>query len=234
MELIYNNQYYMEQDNKTTFSLGRNVQFDERSRNFPIRSLMTAPQYKPRSYTWNCVENLNQGRDGACTGFSWAHELIARPAQVKDIGYDEAMAIYKRAQFLDPWEGEDYEGSSVLAAVKAVQELHPNKILEYRWCFSFDDIVKTLGYFGPIVLGVNWYYNMFFPDENGIITVGGYQAGGHAILANGINVKKQLVRLHNSWGPEWGVNGEAFISFNDLRQLMSEQGEACVAVKRNI
>lgn len=224
----------MQENKNTTFSLGRNVQFDERSRNFPIRFLMTAPQYKPRSYTWSCAETMDQKDTPQCVGYSWSHELIARPAIVTGIGPEQATAIYKRAQFLDPWPNEDYAGTSVLAGVKAVQELHPNKILEYRWCFSFDDIVKTLGYFGPIVLGVNWYYDMFFPDENGVIKVGGMNAGGHAILANGINVKKQLVRLHNSWGPEWGVNGEAFISFDDLRRLMYEQGEACVAVKRNV
>ena len=41
---------------------------DERSRNFPLRAMLTTAQQKaPRSYTWACAYFLDQGQEGACT-----------------------------------------------------------------------------------------------------------------------------------------------------------------------
>jgi hypothetical protein len=85
-----------------------------------------------------------------------------------------------------------------------------------------------------VILGVDWFNNMVDPDENGIIRASGYVLGGHAILANGVNVKKKLVRLHNSWGPDWGLNGDCFISFDDLAKLLRRNGEACVPLSRAV
>ena len=56
----------------------RLVQFDERSRAFPIRALIDADA-KPRSYTWQCPVWLDQGTEGACVGFGVSHEAAARP-----------------------------------------------------------------------------------------------------------------------------------------------------------
>ena len=222
----------MENITDNTPPLGRLVQFDERSREYPVRTLLATEPKKLQSYTWRCKQVLQQGSLGACTGFSWSHELIARPAEVQGITNETAIKVYKLAQDLDEWEGNAYEGSSVLAAVKATQQLHPGKILEYRWSFKLDDFLRTLGYIGPVVIGINWYNDMFNPNNKGLIKVGGGLAGGHAILANGIDVKKKLIRLHNSWGPDWGVNGECFISFDDIERLLNERGEACVVTKR--
>ena len=108
--------------------LGRKIQFDERSRNFPIRPLLSD---KPlRSYTWRCFDHLNQGTEGSCVGFAWTHEMAARPSEVQGLNYDSAFGIYQTAKTLDPWEGENYAGTSILAGIKAVQKLHPSKIPE--------------------------------------------------------------------------------------------------------
>lgn len=216
----------------TSYRLGRLEQFDERSRAYPVRALLGKSPKKLRSYMWRCKQTLDQKKEGACSGFSWSHELIARPAEVEGITEKTAIKVYKLAQDLDEWDGNSYEGSSVLAAVKAVQQLHPGKIIEYRWCFNFEDFLLTLGNVGPIVLGINWYNDMFNPDSKGIVKASGGLAGGHAILANGVDIKKKLVRLHNSWGSSWGVKGECFISFNDMEKLLQERGEACVVTKR--
>jgi len=55
----------------------RAVRFDERSKEYPIRTLVAA---KPlRSFTWRHLQ-LDQGTEGACTGFSATMEAAARPA----------------------------------------------------------------------------------------------------------------------------------------------------------
>jgi hypothetical protein len=140
-----------------------------------------------------------------------------------------ARLIYKEAQKIDPWPGETYEGTSVLAGAKIATSLGHYK--EYRWAFGLQDLILALGYKGPAVLGINWYSSMYSP-VNGIVKISGSVVGGHAILANGVSIPKQQVRLHNSWGPGWGNNGEAFISFADLGRLLNEGGEACIPVIR--
>lgn len=207
---------------------GRRIQFDERSRNFPIRQIIK--EAKRRSYTWSCKEVLDQGSEGSCTGFSVAHEAIARPVVIKNVTAKIAREIYKRAQQLDEWPGEDYEGSSVLAAIKAGQEKGWYK--EYRWAFSEEDLALAVGYKGPAVIGVYWYEGMMEPDRKGLIKVEGDTLGGHAILCNGFNVKTGLYRLHNSWGWNWGISGECFISSADMARLLKEDGEACIPVVR--
>lgn len=212
------------------FGLGRLEQFDERSLNFPIMALIsTAQAVAPRSYTWSCIPYLNQGSVGACVGFSWTHELAARPT-VLNVQTDYAFEIYHEAQKIDEWPGEAYEGSSVLAGAKVLKAR--GFLDEYRWAFSVNDLILAVGYKGPAVLGIPWYDGMFSPDNEGIIRPTGQVAGGHAILCNGVSLKRSLFRLHNSWGQWWGLNGDAFISFDDMAKLLGERGEACIPVKR--
>lgn len=215
-----------EQDHR----LDRLVEFDEKSREYPIRQLVR-PQ-KPRSNTWACDLYLDQGQEGACVGFSWSHELAADPVACENITNETALEVYHEAQKLDDFSGEDYSGTSVLAGAKAVQA--QGKMTEYRWAFGLDDLVLALGNHGPAVLGINWYEGMYEPDEKGFIHVTGNKVGGHAILAQGVNVEERYVQLHNSWGPDWGKNGVCYISFDDLDRLLKEDGEACVPVKREL
>lgn len=209
----------------------RRIQFDNRSRNFPIR--MALPSVAPpRSYTWSCPIWLDQGSEGACVGFSVAQEAAARPVSVKNVTTDTAQWVYRRAQELDIWPGQDYDGTSVIAGIKAGKEL--GWYQEYRWAFGLNDLILALGYKGPAVLGINWYEGMFDTDARGLVHVTGSIVGGHAILATGVSVKKKLVRLHNSWGQDWGLGGDCYISFDDLNRLLHEEGEACIPVKRSL
>jgi hypothetical protein len=205
--------------------LDRCVHFDERSRAFPIRALIPTTA-KPRGYTWSCPIQLDQGSEGACTGFAVTQEAAARPVVVPGLTNDDARTVYYRARQLDEWEGEDYDGSSVLAAIKAGKEL--GWYSEYRWAFGLDDVILAIGYRGPVVLGVNWYTGMMQPDRDWYLRVTGIVEGGHAILANQVNVRDRWVGLRNSWGG--ACNGR--ITFDDLDRLLHEQGEAVIPTKR--
>jgi hypothetical protein len=212
-----------------TRKFDRLVRFDERSREFPIRALVSKSA-KPRSYTWSCPVCLDQGSEGACTGFAVSQEAAARPVKVTGITNAVARKVYKRAQQLDEWKGEDYEGSSVLGAMKAGQEL--GWYTEYRWAFGEEDLALAIGYKGPAVLGVNWYEGMGNADKDGLIHITGRLLGGHAILCNGYNHRKRIYRLHNSWGDQWGRQGDCFITAEDMMRLLSMRGEACIPVVR--
>lgn len=205
----------------------RLVEFDEASKQYPIRTLVTASA--PRSYTWSCDVYLDQGREGACVGFGWSHEAAARP-DVRTVTYTSAMNLYRRAKELDQWAGTDYEGTSVLAGAKAARE--KGYLSEFRWAFGLEDLIMAVGYKGPAVLGLNWYPGMYEPDANGFLRPTGTQLGGHCLIANGVSIKNEKFRVHNSWGPDWGLGGDAFISFDDMRTLLRQDGEACIPVVR--
>jgi hypothetical protein len=217
----------------------RIVQFDEQSRNYPVRATLD-PSLSPRSYTWSCGEHLDQGAEGACVGFSLTHELIARPKVVT--GVDAKFAreqIYWEAQRIDPWEGGSYpgaapvyEGTSVLAGIKVLRAL--GYIKEYRWCFGLDDLVMAVGYKGPAILGVAWYDGMFDPHSCGHLHVTGSRIGGHAIMCKGVSVKNRTFTLHNSWGPAWGNGGDALISWDEMERLLHESGEAVIPLSRTL
>lgn len=164
-----------------------------------------------------------------------------------------ALAVYHRAQQIDPWPGEDYEGTSVLAGVKAVMEIAGEHDLPlysgYHWAFGIEDVIRTIGYLGPVVFGIDWYDGMYDTDEYGFVHVTGPKVGGHAILGRGINLtwidpegphelenvdmEQSFIRLRNSWGQSWGLNGDCRVTLKDMDYLLQDGGEACIVEGRN-
>lgn len=207
--------------------LDRRIQFDEKSRQYPIRTLLDTTQ--PRSYTWRCDTYLDQGVEGACVGFAFAHDTAATP-KPRTASNDFARRVYGLAKTLDPWDGEDYDGTSVLAGAKALKQL--GLITQYRWAFTTTETLAAASRKGPVILGVNWREGMWDTDVDGYINPVGKVVGGHAILLTGVNVKSQYVTLHNSWGPGWGVGGKARLSWAALDILLEDDGEACIPVGR--
>lgn len=218
--------------------LDRLIEFDERSRNYPVRALLTPRQLQrpPRSYTWSVPVVLDQGNEGACVGFSWANELAARPTGIVGVTNTIAQEIYYEARKVDEWDGEDYEGTSVLAGAKVVHD--HGYMDEYRWAFGIDDLIRAVAYKGPAVLGLNWYTGMMRPDSDGRIRPTGDVEGGHAILHPRVTSETYRIKsmrnrhyLYNSWGTVDGWPW-AWLSRDDMERLLNENGEACVPVVR--
>jgi hypothetical protein len=210
---------------------------DERSRNFPVTALLAATPRRRRLW-YPPVERIDQGREGACVGFAWTIELLASPVRAR-LGYDAnefALNVYRAAQRIDEWPGENYSGTSVLAGAKIVQQL--GLIESYHWAFGIDDVIDTLVSFGPVVLGIPWYESMYTTDANGLVTVSGRKVGGHAITVTGYTrrrfngVIEDVVRWRNSWGATYGKRGDGYIRVDDLAKLLADDGEACVPVGR--
>lgn len=209
--------------------LDRLVSFDERSRAFPIRALIDDDR-EPQTKWWGHTAKLDQGTEGACVGFAWAHDLAADPVVIGDLTDQDAFEIYREAQKIDEWPGEEYSGTSVLAGAKILNK--QGFLDEYRWAFGIEDVILTLSHHGPVVLGIPWHSDMYTPDRGHQIRPTGHLVGGHAILALAYDHESKAVWLLNSWGPDWGWDGLCHISVADLGELLNQRGEACVPVVR--
>jgi hypothetical protein len=217
---------------------------DEASRGFGVVAKLEE-QAKPqvrRSRSWKGGVVTDQGREGACVGHGYTGFLNAmtqqrRIAQATPYAFD----LYHRIQHRDPWagcsmgrrcpiqpSGEQYDGTSTLDGAKELKDR--GEISEYRWAFGLEQVILALGNVGPVVLGIPWYDSMY-DAPNGELKVSGSKVGGHCILARGVSVTKGYVILRNSWGPDWGLGGDARISFDDLGRLLADDGEAVVPIK---
>lgn len=217
----------------STLLLGRQISVDVRDKNYLIKDKITITPKKITSKYWDQNEWWgNQGNSPQCVGFSWAHWIEDGP--IKHGGIPPIISptlIYKEAQKIDEWPGENYDGTSVRAGAKYLQKT--KKISNYYWAYDINTLVNTLLNVGPVVVGTYWYLRMFYPDKNGLIRIGGLIVGGHAYVINGIDTNKKLFRIKNSWGRGWGLQGNAYISFTDMERLIKMNGEICLATENN-
>lgn len=203
--------------------LGRLIQFDRKSLAFPI--IRQEDDRPLRSMTWRLRPDrlINQGNIGACVGCSLTQRLATWAIEAPAVGYDFAMTLYRTAQMHDPWPGEQYEGTSLLAGLQVLHRW--GWIRRYEWSFSLRQLQLGLGYHGAAVLGIPWYDGMFYPSSDGRVRPTGHIAGGHAIEASAIDVDDQKIWFPNTWG-DWGLNGWCWMHFDDVDRLLHERGEA--------
>lgn len=177
-----------------------------------------------------------------CVAYAWLHWLEdgpstrrpRQPGRTAQHGQGAALLnpqnVYDEAQRIDYWPGEDYDGTSVRAGAKVLRS--HGFIKEFRWAWDVDTLSEALLTEGPIVVGTNWYDSMMETGDKGMISVvTSGQVYGHAYLVNGVNTSKEVFRIKNSWGRQWGEGGTAYISFGDMATLFNENGEACLAVE---
>lgn len=221
--------------------LDRLFQDDPRNNNYPMRRLVL-PTWTPRSYTWAVGVGasmaypesqlfLDQGQEGECVGYTFAHEWAAKPQVVSGVDENTAHSIYVYAQHNDEWPGTDYSGTSVLAGAKAGVEHRVYK--SFAWSRSAAELAVVVSRRGPVVLGINWHEGMWDTNPAGFIAPTGEVIGGHAILCKGYNTTLHSFLLHNSWGIGWGQKGCAWLHEQDLQCLLDANGEACLPLRNS-
>lgn len=215
--------------------LGRYPMFDPRSLAYPMRAILgptSAITWTKRVWTPGPI--LDQGQTGHCVAFGVTAEINATPVR-DDENSDEAQAFFERVHAQDVLMGNNFsDGATVLAGAKAAQA--DGRIGTYRWGATVEDIVDCLVTKGPVVLGTNWYNDMFTPDTYGRVKPTGGYAGGHCYLAIGFwpvgrlpGITKDAIEFQQSWGLGWGHAGHFFMTLPDVSTLMGQYGDALIA-----
>lgn len=199
--------------------------WDERNMLFRLGASPMCPTLSARSSIMRKKSVwLDQGSEGACTGFGEEHARALSPyPQTTEGGL--AMAVYYEARRQDEWPGEEYEGSSVNGAMKAARMM--GYIKSWLWATSIAEVRHGLSYHGAAEFGSWWYEGMWDTDADGFVHPTGAQVGGHAYAIAGYGRLNGSVRyrIENSWGQGWGDNGGCWIWQDDLAFLLSNDGE---------
>lgn len=220
----------------TPHPLGRaGVWHDPANRNFPARELPRTVA-APRRTAWSTATVFDQGDYPDCTTEASCGLLCTSPIRATvsktlfKLVDDETKRyqFYQRAQAYDPWAASPHDGSSTDAPLKLMREL--GLIKEWRWLFGLAEVREHLQFKGPVIVGTNWYENMFHPDKHAFIRVGGEIAGGHDWRLVYYDARNQRYRMVQSWGHGWGENGRAWVTEADLERLLGEDGDAATVV----
>lgn len=177
---------------------------------------------------------FDQGGIGSCTANAALGCLVTEPFTKTGVTYteDDAVALYELETRLDDsqipgtYPPED-TGSTGPWSMMALEQ--QGKIKSYHHTRNLHVALRLLNH-GPISIGVTWYESMFTVfDQDGVkmITVDehGEVVGGHQVCVTANDVERQRVLIRNSWGTEWGDQGHAWLSWNDLDLLLEDGGD---------
>jgi len=190
---------------------------------------------------------LDQGEEGACTGFALAaainHLLATNPATREHKRKVSPHMLYRMARRHDEWPGEDDSGSSLRGALRGF--FNSGVCAEKLWDAKKDDVTltsardarsTTLGAYYRLRPSLADYHAAI--NETGVIYVsasvhsgwenptsgkikpGGEEIGGHAFIIVGYTDTGFWIQ--NSWGEDWGDQGFALWDYADWAQNVTD------------
>jgi hypothetical protein len=192
------------------------------------------------NYRNHKVPILDQGKEGACTGFGLA-SVVNYLLRTRKIVPDETPVspwmLYQMAKRYDEWAGEDYEGSSARGAMKGWHkhgicgdtlwelggDLTPlaskdatQRPLGAYYRVNHKDLVamhSAIAEVGILYATASVHEGWEKVGRNGTITLSDVKLGGHAFAI--VAYDGEGFWLQNSWGDKWGKEGFAHISYDD-------------------
>jgi len=194
--------------------------------NFIPITLEPSPKSRVWEYPYSWESILDQKSSTHCVGFSMANFGINLPTFTPYTNQD-GHDFYYQCKVIDG-NPKSEEGSTIRSAAKVLRNV--GAIEAYAFAYNLDQIKWWLLNKGPIIVGTVWNSNMMFPDENGVIGIGGSLMGGHAYLLNEWT-EDDYIGFQNSWGGGWGVDGKGYIKATDFAKLFADRGEAMTAVE---
>jgi hypothetical protein len=114
---------------------------DTRDDEFKLSAVLARQQPSTRRYRHYYDDHWtgDQGYDPSCVGFAWVHWLETGPIRHPNWPHPPIVPtdVYRDAQRVDEWPGENYQGTSVRAGRRAdVARYRPHRC---RHCVVFED-----------------------------------------------------------------------------------------------
>jgi hypothetical protein len=184
---------------------------------------------------------IDQGNVGCSTGCAGIGALECDPlfktlptteTSIYPLNLDGALLLYSDAQEIDkdgkyPPNDNGSCGLSIAKALCAKGVVH-----SYQHIYTADEAYCAIQEY-PIIIGMYWYNDMYHPALDGQIQPTGGIAGGHEVLVREIDVDQKRVWIDNSWGNEYGINGRAWLTFDDFEIVMKNNGDGIVLMPNN-
>jgi hypothetical protein len=198
------------------------------------------------------VPILDQGREGACTGFGLAtvvHFLLRKRKEVPDPTPVSPRMLYEMAKRYDEWPGEEYDGSSARGCMKG---WHKHGVCTAE-TWPYDPGTRDPHLTEPrsreaVQRPLGAYFRVNHRDlvamhtalaEVGILyATAAVHSGWSQVEADGIIPHSPTIEgghafaivayddtgfwIQNSWGPDWGRQGFGRISYDDWLQNGSD------------
>ncbi|MEN8211813.1 MAG: C1 family peptidase, partial [Thermodesulfobacteriota bacterium] len=195
---------------------------------------------------------LDQGQEGACTGFGLAGVINFLKLRRDENIPVSARMLYEMAQKHDEWPGEDYAGSSCRGAIKGWKNM--GVCSAKIWPYSTNNpghltIAKAkdarstiLGAYYRMLIDLNDYHSAL--NETGALYVSatvhsGWNSPGKinndkfativqsSELIGGhafaiVGYNKNGFIVQNSWGGDWGTGGFAIWTYEDWYENISD------------
>ncbi len=204
-------------------------------------TLVNVPTELPLAqYLKQRVPILDQGKEGACTGYGLAtviHSLLRRRVPDPDATPVSPHMLYAMAKRYDEWPGENYEGSSARGAMKGwhkhgvcSEKLWPKTKADGagRWLdararplgayfrVNHQDLIAmhaALAEVGVLYASAQVHDGWRNVGADGQIEQSGEIIGGHAFAI--VAYDRDGFWIQNSWGDDWGKGGFCHITYDD-------------------
>jgi C1A family cysteine protease len=116
---------------------------------------------------------------------------------------------------------------NLVPTIASYEDAKKRKIKNYRKLTEFNDILDALNSNMPVVSAIQVYtsfdylsrrnnYILETPSDSDNIL------GGHAVTLVGYDIPRQLVLIRNSFGPDWGVQGYFWATFDYVRNYFMD------------
>lgn len=232
---------------------------DFRDRIF-LPTLVEVPIRKPlEDYLRFKVPVLDQGTEGACTGFGLAanvNYLLRKRQVVPDTMSVSPWMLYELARRYDEWPGEEYEGASARGAMKGWHKHGvcasalcdkggrlseeafrdaPKRSLGSYFRVNHKDLVamhSAIAEVGILYATAAVHSGWEKVGGDGVIRKADRILGGHAFAVVGYD--EDGFWIQNSWGTDWGKGGFARIGYDDWIANGSDVWVARLGVPMNL